>query len=141
MEKRKRRHVPPASSNPRPGEIAHAQGRTLNSRRVGALPILNGFLKRLRIEHFLSSHVPREDRRSRVSTTAALLLLARNLLVSREPLYGIGEWAARYDPKPLGLSQEQLPALNDDRVGRSLDRLFDADIPALTLDVAAHATR
>jgi transposase len=141
MEKPQRRHVPPAPSNPRPGEFAHAQGRTLNSRRLGALPILNGFLKRLRIEHFLSRHLPRDDRRSRVSTTAALLLLARNLLVSREPLYGIGEWAARYDPKPLGLTWEQLPALNDDRVGRSLDRLFDADIPALVLDVAAHATR
>ena len=27
-------------------------------------------------------------------------------------------------------------ALNDDRVGRALDRLFDADVPSLVLDVA-----
>src|SRR4029077_18728467 len=31
--------------------------------------------------------------------------------------------------------------LNDDRVGRALDRLFDADVAALALDVAAHAVR
>ena len=41
----------------------------------------------------------------------------------------------------LGLTPEQLPALNDDRVGRALDRLFDADIPTLTLEVVAHAVR
>jgi transposase len=123
----------------RPGETAHAQGHTLRSRRVGALPILGQFLERLRIEQFLGKHLPREDRRSRVPTATALLLLLRNLLISREPLYGIGEWAARHDTRWLGLSDEQLPALNDDRVGRALDRLFDADIPALALDVAAHA--
>jgi len=123
----------------RPGETAHARGRTLNSRRVAALPILDRFLKKLRIEEFLRDHLPREDRRSRVPTATALLLLARNLLVSREPLYGIGEWAARHEPQLLGLSREQLPALNDDRAGRALDRLFDADVAALALDVAAHA--
>lgn len=96
-------------------------------------------LKRLRIEEFLRKHLPREDRRSRVPTATALLLLVRNLLVSREPLYGVGEWAARHDPRWLGLCDELLPALNDDRVGRSLDRLFDADVAALALDVAAHA--
>ena len=124
-----------------PGEIAHAQGHTLKSRRVGALPVLDRLLKRLNIEEFLGKRLPREDRRSRVSTATALLLLVRNLLVSREPLYGIGEWAARYETRWLGLSDEQLSALNDDRVGRALDRLFDADFPALTLDVAAHAVR
>ena len=72
----------------RPGETAHAQGHTLDSRRVGALPVLDRLLKRLRIEEFLGKHLPREDRRSRVSTAMALLLIVRNLLVSREPLYG-----------------------------------------------------
>jgi transposase len=124
-----------------PGETAHAHGHTLESRKVGALPVLGRFLNRLNIEECLGKHLPREDRRSRVSTTTALLLLVRNLLVSREPLYGIGEWAARHDTRWLGLSDEQLPSLNDDRAGRALDRLFDADVPALVLDVAAHAVR
>ena len=63
------------------------------------------------------------------------------LFRSREPLYGIGEWAARHVPELLGLSPAQLPWLNDDRVGRCLDRLFDADIPTLTLAVVVHAVR
>jgi transposase len=39
------------------------------------------------------------------------------------------------------MSEAQLFALNDDRIGRALDRLFDADIPALVLKVAARAVR
>lgn len=131
---------PPASPPP-PGGTARDTGRALTSHRVAALPILNRFLQRLRLDEFLRDHLPREDRRARVSTATTLLVLVRNLLLSREPLYGVGEWAARHVPALLGLTPGQLPALNDDRVGRCLDRLFDADIPALTLAVVTHAVR
>ena len=131
---------PPTSPQP-PGEIARAADSTLTSYRVAALPILERFLQRLRLAEFLRAPLPPEDRRSRVPTATALLVLVKNLLISREPLYGVGEWAARYAPELLDLAAEQLPSLNDDRVGRSLDRLFDADIPSLTLAAVAHAVR
>ena len=131
-------HPAPA---PRPGETAHAAGQTLTSWRVAALPILDHFLRRLRLRDFLHAHLPREDRRCRVATATGLLVLVQNLLISREPLYGVGEWAARHVPALLELNPEQLLSLNDDRVGRCLDRLFDADIPSLTLAVVTHAVR
>jgi transposase len=123
------------------GGTARAAGETLTSYRVAALPVLEGVLGRLRLETFLRDHLPPEDRRSRVSTAIGLMVLLKNLLISREPLYGIGEWAARHAPECLGLTPMQLPSLNDDRVGRCLDRLFDADIPSLTLAIVAHAVR
>jgi transposase len=113
----------------------------LRSCRVAALPVLDRFLRRLRLEEFLRDHLPPEDRRARVPTATALLVLLENLLISREPLYGVGEWAARHAPELLGLTPAQLPSLNDDRVGRCLDRLFDADILSLTLAAVAHAVR
>jgi transposase len=126
-----------------PGETARARGRrrTLNSRRIAALPILERFLERLRLREFLRDHLPHEDGRTRVPTATALLVLLRNLLISRQPLYGVGEWAACHEPELLGLADAQLAALNDDRIGRALDRLFDATIPTLALKVAAHAVR
>ena len=132
---------PQSHRNSLAGELAQAQGQTLNSRRVGALPILDRFLRRLHIGQTLGDRLPREDRRWRVSNSTVLLLLARNLLISREPLYGVGQWAARHEPSLLGLSQDQLAAINDDRVGRALDRLFDADVPSLVLDIATRAVR
>ena len=124
-----------------PGTDAHAAGNTLTSARVAALPVLDRLLRRLRLDEFLRGHLPREGRRARVPTATALLILLKNLLVSREPLYGVGEWAARHHPALLGLAPGELPALNDDRAGRALDRLFDADITSLTLAVVAHAVR
>jgi transposase len=123
------------------GGTAHSAGGTLTSYRIAAPPVLEGVLGRLRLEAFLRDHLPRDDRRSRVSTATGLMILLKNLLISRQPLYGIGEWAARHAPQWSGLIPIQLPSLNDDRVGRCLDRLFDADIPSLTLAVVAHAVR
>jgi transposase len=123
------------------GDTARAAGQTLTSSRIAALPILERVLRRLRLEEILRESLPREDQRSRIPTTTGLLILVKNLLLSREPLYGVGEWAARHVPELLALTPAQLPALNDDRVGRCLDRLFDADVPTLTLAVATHAVR
>jgi transposase len=125
----------------RPGRIARAAGRTLSSYSVAALPILDRLFDRLRLESILRDHLPREGRRSRIPTATGLRLLLKNLLISREPLYGLGEWAARHVPELLGLTPAQLPSLNDDRVGRCLDRLFDADVPSFTLAVVVHAVR
>jgi transposase len=141
MAKKHRPRADRPAPKPRPGEIAQAQGRTLNSYRLGALPMLESVLQRLRLGEFLGDRLPSEDPRTKIATATGLLLLVKNLLVSREPLYGVGEWAARFVPQWLGLSTDELVHLNDDRVGRCLDRLFDADIASLALSVVTHAVR
>ncbi len=141
MDQRPTRPRPKAAPPLRPGRIARAAGRTLRSYTIGALPILDRFVERLRLEPILRDHLPRDDRRCRIPTATGLLLLLKNLLVSREPLYGLGQWATRHVPQRLGLDPGQLQALNDDRVGRCLDRLFDADVPTLTLAIVAQAVR
>jgi len=69
------------------------------------------------------------------------VLLVRNILISREPLYGVGEWASRYAPDLLGLTPGQVSALNDDRSGRWLTRFFTSDPPAIALAATTHSVR
>jgi transposase len=127
---------PPAKS------VARTSRNVLRSSTVGALPILNHFLRRMRLEDFLRAALPPEDRRTKLSPVKALLVLFRNLLISREPIYGVGEWAARHAPDLLGLAAEkEIGLLNDDCVGRALDRLFLADVPSLVLAVATHVVK
>ena len=104
MPKPKGRHVPRPTSAPRPGEIARAKGRTLNSYRIGALPIVDRILQRMRLEEFLRSYLPRADRRCRIAPAIGVTLLLKNVLLCRELLYGVGEWAARYAPEALGFA-------------------------------------
>lgn len=124
-----------------PGIVARSARDTLRSYTVGALPILDDLIRRMRLEEFLRAALPAEDRRTKLSPVKALLVLLRNLLLSREPIYGVGEWAARHAPDLLGLASADIDRLNDDCVGRALDRLFLADVPSLVLSVAAHVVK
>lgn len=105
------------------------------------MPILNHLLRRMRLQEFLDDALPKQDARTKVSPAKTLLVLLRNLLASREPIYGVGEWAARHAPDLLGLGDAEVALLNDDRVGRALDRLFEADVPSLVLAVATHVVK
>jgi transposase len=121
--------------------VARAAGCLLRSATVGPLPLVNRLLRRMRLEDFFRDALPKEDGRTKLSPTKTLLVLLRNLLVSREPIYGVGEWAARYAPDLLDLSESEVGLLNDDRVGRALDKLFAADVPSLVLAVATHVVK
>lgn len=122
----------------RSGRQARGGQQTLRSEKIGALPIINHFLRRLRLEAWLQQHLPPEDCRVKIPAAKAILALLRNLLVSREPLYGLGEWAAAYAPDLLGLTREQLEALSDDSAGRGLGCLFRGEQGALVVSVIRH---
>jgi hypothetical protein len=121
--------------------VARTGGSVLRSATVGALPMVNQLLRRIRLEEFFRDALPKEDSRTKLSPTKSLLILLRNLLLSREPIYGLGEWAARYAPDLLGLTEDEVGLLNDDRVGRALDKLFAADVSSLVLRVATHVVK
>ncbi len=123
------------------GSRARAGGQTLRTWTVGALPIVNQLLDRMQLEPILTKHLPRDRRHVAVPTSRGLMLLLRNILLSREPIYGLGEWAERFAPEELGLQQRDLEHLNDDRIGRCLDRLYQVNLPDLVLDVVRHVIK
>ncbi len=131
--KRKPKHRAPDPATLAPK--ASGSDLVLHSRTIGALPIINRLIQRCGLREILSRHLPAEDGRNRIETSNAILLLVRNILISREPLYGVGQWAAGFVPELLQLREDQLKSLNDDRVGRALDRLFDANFPDLVMDI------
>lgn len=106
----------------------------LISRSLGALPIVNRFLTRLRIESLLYRHLEPADPKCKIPAARVLMALIRNLVVCRVPLYSMAEWARLMMPEALGLSSDQVARLNDDRMGRALDDLFDCDRQALLTD-------
>ena len=121
-----------------PGKHAQADGLQLRSYDVGALPLLNRIVERMQLRRILSEHLPRDDSRTELPTVNALLVLFANLLMAREPVYGVGEWAALFPPDLLGLRQQDLSRLHDDRLGRSLDRMFEGIGPSLIMAVVRH---
>jgi transposase len=141
MRKRKASRVNRPRKRKPTGRQARAGRQTLRSEKIGALPILNHFIERLRLEQWLRECLPPEDKRVKVPAAKALLVLLRNLLISREPLYGMGEWAASYAPDLLGLTLDELEALSDDAVGRALTCLFRSEQGPFVLAVVGHTIR
>lgn len=107
----------------------------LVSHRLGAVPVINHFLDRIRLDEVLARWLPEPDRRFKLTPVAAIRLLVVNLLIGRAPLYGLAEWAGPYAPALLGLPAGGAGWLNDDRVGRALVVLFDADRASLLTEL------
>lgn len=145
MAKRKRPTAQPEARRPKnlpAGRRARSgpgdNQETLISLRLGALPIINRLIERMRLHEFLTRHLPPEDNRTKLATPTVVLVLVKNLLIAREPMYGVAEWASDYAPRLLGLPEESLKHLHDDRVGRCLDRVFAALDSNLILDIVRH---
>lgn len=111
-----------------------ADALALDSKTVGALPIINHFLRRLGVEAMLRQYVPSRSNQ-KLSHAETLMILIRSILIEREPVYEIGEWAALSEPTLVGLGTCTPDVLGDDRFGRSLDALFMADRATLATDL------
>jgi transposase len=95
---------------------------TIRSIRLGALPIINKYIHALAIESILEQLVP-ADPRDKIPVWKTLSIILRNIILERYPLYQIGEWAVQRDL----ISPLLKDCMTDDRIGRSLDRLFKTD--------------
>jgi transposase len=113
----------------------------LQSTGLGALPVIGQFLARIDLAGTLERHLPAADGRTTLPATTAIGVLVCNLCVEREPLYGLAGWAAAFDSGLLGLAPGEAGLLNDDKVGRALDQLFDADRGSLLTELVLRAVR
>lgn len=109
--------------------------------RIGGLPVVNQVLDRLGLVDVVASYLDPPDVRCRLATDQVIGVVVRNLVLGRQPLYGMGAWAAGYDPALLGLSADTVGGFNDDRVGRALDELFVADRASLVTGLGLAAVR
>jgi transposase len=99
--------------------------------RVGCLPIIDRFLDRMGLHQELLLVLRNK------SYADAVMTVLKNILIDREALYAIEDWVDRHKPA-LG---EDLSPINDDRIGRSLDRLYEADRATLQTKIVLRTTK
>jgi hypothetical protein len=103
--------------------------------RVDALPVVNEVLRRLRLVEIVDRYLPARDARVKIDPAVVVAVLVCNALLGHRPGYAVGQWAASYDAALFGLDGGQRALLTDDRLGRVLDQLFDADRASLLTEL------
>ncbi len=115
---------------------------SLESLEVGAAPVVQRFLERLQLAQLFLQYLPPNARRpEELPTSVTLCVLVTNLLLARRPLYALPAWLARRVPEYLGLRPDQVSLLQDDRLGRALDRLYKADRASMLTALVVRAVR
>jgi len=107
-----------------------AESLCLRQKLQGALPLVDHFLRALRLGPLLQQQIAPPH------YVAALELLVKSVLIQPNALYRIEAWAQPYDPQ---LRPQQ--HLGDDAIGRALDRLFDADRASLLTALVVQAVK
>jgi transposase len=118
--------------------------RQLDSRSIGALPVVNHFIRKLNLEAIFLQFLPKQrgrGRRPKVPPVQTLLVLLRNLIIDRLALYRIPEWARGHVPDLFELTEEDLRSFDDERFARALDLLYEADRRGLVTRVIREAVR
>src|SRR5215471_2937799 len=107
---------------------------TLRTERLGPLPLINHFIERTGLDGVLDRYVP-SGARCVVPHARALGVLLRSIIIEREPIYRQQQTVQAFASGMFGIAAEAMEHLGDDRLGRALDRLFDADRAALLTEV------
>jgi len=117
---------------------------SMEALEVGPLPVIRHFMDRLQLDALLEKHVPEKQlgRRPDICHSRALSLMICNVLTTQDPLYGVPAWIERHVPEHLGLdSSNAAKFMNDDRIGRALDRLYECDPASLMTEVVLNAVQ
>ena len=114
---------------------SRSDSRSLITHQIGALPILQRILTRMNLGPMLEEHLSSAGHA--IGNDRVVLLLIYNLLIAREPMYGVVEWARDFGPEWFGIWPDDWDHLNDDRIGRCLEAVHEGLTSPLILRVVA----
>ncbi len=102
--------------------------------QLGGLPLLHSIIQRMGLREILSPYLQSHGN-DKVPVVDTLILLIYNLALGKEPLYKLEEWMNRIDKHCIHLSQYTEQTFGDDRFGRGLDKLYEADRASMMTDI------
>ena len=111
----------------------------LRTETIGAMPIINHFCAKLDLEEKIARHLNYNKTEQGVSPDKSVGIILRNIILGKDPLYGLNEWGAKFPPDFFDLQPCQIELLNDDRFGRALDKMYDADRATLMTEIVVKA--
>jgi len=105
-------------------------------KKVDVLPLIKHYMDALGLAGLFGKYVPNNG--MEIAPAQVLCMMVMNIMVSAKPLYRVEDWLHDYLD---GVTESRYEAgkYNDDRLGRNLDLLFDADRTSFLAELSAAA--
>ena len=100
--------------------------KTLKRLSVGGLPLIHAIAQRWQLREILAEAIPAHGNEA-IPAADTLVLLIYNLTVGKYPLYELSQWVDQLDERCIGYRDLRHIHFSDDRFGRTLDKLYDAN--------------
>jgi transposase len=106
------------------------------SKLLGVLPMVKFYMDQIKLFPLLDKYLPKPKTMD-LAPAQVLSMMIMNIITSVKPMYKVSDWAAEYLD---GIGEVSSNALkyNDDRLARTLDRLFECDRQSLMTDLSAN---
>jgi transposase len=111
-----------------------AKSRTVKRLQVGGLPLIHAIAKRMRLKEILYKYIPAHGNED-IPAVETLMLLVYNLILGKDPLYELQEWAESIDFRCINNENYENVQFNDDRFGRVLNKLYLVDRASLMTEL------
>jgi transposase len=105
-------------------------------KQVEILPLVKYFMDELELARLFDKYVPNNG--MDIAPAQVLSMMVMNIMVSAKPLYRVEDWLHDYLD---GVTEGRFEAAkyNDDRLGRNLDLVFDADRASFMTELSVNA--
>jgi transposase len=106
---------------------------------VKILPLVKYYIEELGLPRLFDKYVPNTNG-AEIPPSQVLCTMIMNIMAASKPLYRVEDWLHDYMD---GVTEKHIDSAkyNDDRLGRSLNYLFDADRSSFMTELNANATR
>ena len=106
-------------------------------KQVDVLPMVKHYMDELNLFSLFKRYVPAAPD-CLADHAESLCILTANIICDNKPLYKVKEWLSKYSD---GIVDEPVAAdlFNDDRLGRALSALFNAERHSLMTEVSSNA--
>ena len=107
---------------------------------VAGLPLISDIIDRMGLREILYDAIGTHGNED-FPAVETLILLIVNLTLGKHPLYALEQWVQSLDPRCLGYKSLPKGKFNDDRFGRTLDKLYQADRATLMTRLVVEVTK
>ncbi len=106
-------------------------------KQLDVLPLVKYYLDELNLSSLFDKYMSNKNNAD-IAPAQVLCVMVMNTVGASRPLYQVADWLGSYLD---GVTEPMVEAAkyNDDRLGRTLDGLFEADRPSLMTELTATA--